>query len=122
MSREDDDVSSISSFESGGVGGSKAKPADEDNSGSSKRSKKDKVGDELVMVANSLKSYFESKSKRISTKQIYGVLCDIPGLSRFKIAKAVIKYNNSDPGQFNLFFDIPNDERKLLVECFLSEC
>ncbi|CAN0829660.1 hypothetical protein LINGRAPRIM_LOCUS3030 [Linum grandiflorum] len=125
MSREDDDVRSISRFESGGVGGSKAKRDDEDNSGSSKRSKKDKVGYALVMVANSLKSYFESKSKkeekRPSTKQIYEVLCDIPGLTRSEIAKAVIKYNNSDPGQFNLLLDIPSDERKLFVECFLSE-
>ncbi|CAN0920804.1 hypothetical protein LINGRAHAP2_LOCUS32263, partial [Linum grandiflorum] len=125
MSREDDDVRSISSFESGGVGGSKAKRDDEYNSGSSKRSKKDKVGDALVMVANSLKSYFESKSKkeekRYSTNQIYEVLCYIPGLTRSEIAKAVIKYNNSDPGQFNLLLDIPSDERKLFVECFLSE-
>ncbi|CAN0859080.1 hypothetical protein LINGRAHAP2_LOCUS7565 [Linum grandiflorum] len=125
MSREDDDVRSISSFESGGVGGSKAKRDDDDNSGSSKRSKKDKVGDALVMVVNSLKSYFEIKSnkeeKRHSTKQIYEVLCDIPGLTRSEIAKAVIKYNNYDPGQFNLLLDIPSDERKLFVDCFLSE-
>ncbi|CAN1754612.1 Putative disease resistance RPP13-like protein 1 [Linum perenne] len=125
MAREEDDTRSNSSFESVGVEGTKGKRSGESSSNSSKRSKKDQVGDSLMMVANTLQSYYESKKKkeesRHSTKEIYEVLCNIPGLSRTEIAKAVIKYNNSDPGQFNLLLDIPCEERKLFVECFLSE-
>ncbi|CAN1788347.1 hypothetical protein LINPERHAP1_LOCUS18015 [Linum perenne] len=107
-----------------GVEGTKGKRSGEGSSNSSKRSKKDQVGDSLMMVANTLQSYYESKKKkeesRHSTKEIYEVLCNIPGLSRTEIA-TVIKYNNSGPGQFNLLLDIPCEERKLFVECFLNE-
>ncbi|CAN1785487.1 Succinate dehydrogenase assembly factor 1, mitochondrial [Linum perenne] len=104
MAREEDDTRSNSSFESVSVEGTKAKRSGEGSSNSNKRSKKDQVGDSLMMVANTLQSYYESKKKkeesRHSTKEIYEVLCNISGLSRTEIAKAVIKYNNSDPGQF----------------------
>ncbi|CAN1241484.1 hypothetical protein LINPERPRIM_LOCUS4980, partial [Linum perenne] len=124
MAREENDTRSNSSFESVGVEGTKGKRSGEGSSNSSKRSKKDQVGDSLMMVANTLQSYYESKKKkeesRHSTKEIYEVLCNIPGLSRTEIA-TVIKYNNSGPGQFNLLLDIPCEERKLFVECFLNE-
>ncbi|CAN1148273.1 hypothetical protein LINPERHAP2_LOCUS16371, partial [Linum perenne] len=61
MAREEDDTRSNSSFESVGVEGTKGKRSGEGSSNSSKRSKKDQVGDSLMMVANTLQSYYESK-------------------------------------------------------------
>ncbi|CAN1273538.1 hypothetical protein LINPERPRIM_LOCUS15088 [Linum perenne] len=119
MAREEDDTRSNSSFESVSVEGTKAKRSGEGSSNSNKRSKKDQVGESLMMVTNTLQSYYESKKKkeesRHSTKEIYEVLCNISGLSRSEIAKAVIKYNNSDPGQFNLLLDITMEEMKLFL-------
>ncbi|CAN1800577.1 hypothetical protein LINPERHAP1_LOCUS22600 [Linum perenne] len=67
MAREEDDTQSNSSFESMSVEGTKEKKnkrSGEGSSNSNKRSKKDQVGDSLMMVANTLQSYYESKKKK----------------------------------------------------------
>ncbi|CAN1177551.1 hypothetical protein LINPERHAP2_LOCUS33157, partial [Linum perenne] len=64
MTREEDDTRSNSSLESAGVEGTKAKRSGEGSSNSNKWSKKDQVGDSLMMVANTLQSYYKSKKKK----------------------------------------------------------
>ncbi|CAI0540086.1 unnamed protein product, partial [Linum tenue] len=129
MADEDDmeDVGSASTFGNSSAHGSKSqgkKSNGEVSSESRKRAKKDsQVGDALYMVANSLSSYLQSKKKeeepRYTGKEIYDVICEIPGLTHLEVAKAVMKYRSGDPEQFKLLLEIPKEDRRIFVECFL---
>ncbi|CAN1126554.1 hypothetical protein LINPERHAP2_LOCUS3485 [Linum perenne] len=128
----EDDVQSVSSFESvdGGSISKRAlqgeKSSGETSSRLSKKSKNDaKVGDALITVANSLNSFIESRKKeevkKFTAKEILDVLTEIPGLNRMDIPKAVTKYRCGDPEQFKLLLELPIDERRDFVEYFLNE-
>ncbi|CAN1126551.1 hypothetical protein LINPERHAP2_LOCUS3485 [Linum perenne] len=121
----EDDVQSVSSFESVD-GGSISKRALQGEKSSGKKSKNDaKVGDALITVANSLNSFIESRKKeevkKFTAKEILDVLTEIPGLNRMDIPKAVTKYRCGDPEQFKLLLELPIDERRDFVEYFLNE-
>jgi len=64
MAREEDDTRSNSSFESVSVEGTKAKRSGEGSSNSNKRSKKDQVGESLMMVANTLRATMKVRRKK----------------------------------------------------------
>ncbi|CAN1153480.1 hypothetical protein LINPERPRIM_LOCUS14729 [Linum perenne] len=128
----EDDVQSVSSFESvdGGSISKRAlqgeKSSGETSSRLSKKSKNDaKVGDALITVANFLNSFIESRKKeevkKFTGKEILDVLTEIPGLNRMDIPKAVTKYRCGDPEHFKLLLELPIDERRDFVEYFLNE-
>ncbi|CAL1380872.1 unnamed protein product [Linum trigynum] len=118
-------VGSTSTFDNSSAHGSKSQgrnPIGEVSSESRKRAKKDS---QVGMVANSLSSYLQSKKKeeepRYTGKEIYDVICEIPGLTHVEVAKAVMKYRSGDPEQFKLLLEIPKEDRRIFVECFLGE-
>ncbi|CAI0549545.1 unnamed protein product [Linum tenue] len=131
MGDEDDmeDAGSAYTFANSSAHGSKSpgkKPIGEVSLESRKRAKKDsQVGDALYMVANSLSSYLKSKKKeeepKYTGKEIYDVICEIPGLTHMEVAKVVMKYRCGDPEQFKLLLKIPKEDRRIFVECILGE-